>query len=289
MRGFASGTGATGAADAGGDSASGDAPSEEVLAKLAAMGVTLSARQRATAGEWHRTMCPACGGGSEAERSFSIILGRSHAAYRCFRGTCGLEGTIGSASGGDYPGLTGDRSGGGGLEAKAKAKAPAAKAAAPAPPMPFAEAAAACVEAPYTPPSVALCAPNERVLAFFRKRGISDATLSRARVGMQRDVWSPPAGARTDAIAFAYFHRGELVNVKYRGPGKAFWQCKGAKKVLYGVDDLDLANDSEPIVIVEGEVDRLSMVEAGIQVRVRARGRTCECARLSVVRATRAR
>jgi len=61
-------------------------------------------------------------------------------------------------------------------------------------------------------------------------------------------------------MAFPYYRNGQLVNVKYRGPNKTFWQVKGAEKILYGLDDIV---NQEWIIIVEGEIDKLALEEAG--------------------------
>ena len=101
-----------------------------------------------------------------------------------------------------------------------------------------------------------------KVLDFFQQRRISPATLEACGV-RQETVWSPAARGEVLAMAFPYYEDGELVNVKYRGPGKTFWQVKGAKKVLYGLDQLSPEEDE--VVIVEGEMDRLALYEAGVE------------------------
>lgn len=96
---------------------------------------------------------------------------------------------------------------------------------------------------------------SEQLLAWFSARMISGETLRRNRV-MQR---------RRDnqlSIAFTYRRNGLLVNCKYRDITKRFSQEKGAEKILYGLDDIEGASD---IIIVEGEIDKLSMEEAGFQ------------------------
>ncbi|KAH1066658.1 hypothetical protein J1N35_031645 [Gossypium stocksii] len=64
------------------------------------------------------------------------------------------------------------------------------------------------------------------------------------------------------AIAFTYWRKGELVNCKYWDAKKRFWQEKDTEKILYGLDDIEDASD---IIIVEGEMDRLAMEEAGFR------------------------
>jgi len=104
-------------------------------------------------------------------------------------------------------------------------------------------------------------------LGFFEARGIGAATLERC--GVMEDhgpegegVYCPAAKATEIPIAFGYWREGQLVNVKYRRMrDKAFWQVRGAEKVLYGLDDV-VGEDC--VVIVEGEMDKLSFAEAGV-------------------------
>lgn len=70
----------------------------------------------------------------------------------------------------------------------------------------------------------------------------------------------PKAGAEVNAINFNYFRNGELVNVKYRGANKDFKLFKDAELIFY---NLDCAIDNETIIIVEGEMDCLTMVQGG--------------------------
>lgn len=51
-----------------------------------------------------------------------------------------------------------------------------------------------------------------------------------------------------------------LIGCKYRTIEKRFWQEKGTDKVLYGLDDV---READEIIIVEGEIDKLSVEEAG--------------------------
>ncbi|KAJ6951043.1 hypothetical protein NC651_004639 [Populus alba x Populus x berolinensis] len=64
------------------------------------------------------------------------------------------------------------------------------------------------------------------------------------------------------AIAFTYRRNGVLVSCKYRDINKRFWQEKDTKKVFYGLDDIKGADE---IIIVEGEMDKLAMEEAGFR------------------------
>src|SRR3954454_13690633 len=105
-------------------------------------------------------------------------------------------------------------------------------------------------------------APTAAVLAWLARRGISEATAQRNRVGAARH-YIPKLGAEVGCIAFPYFRDGELVNIKYRALAeKAFAQEKGAEAILYGLDDIA---DSKTVVIVEGEPDKLACEEAGLR------------------------
>lgn len=99
------------------------------------------------------------------------------------------------------------------------------------------------------------------MLEFFAARGISESTLQRNKVSSEV-VYDPMLRKEQRVIAFPYYRDGVLINVKYRTMDKRFWQAKGAEKILYGLDDV--AGQSE-IVIVEGEMDKLALEEAGMK------------------------
>ena len=60
---------------------------------------------------------------------------------------------------------------------------------------------------------------------------------------------------------FNYFRNGELINTKFRDGRKNFKLVKGAEKIFYNIDN---TVDSDTIIIVEGEMDALSLVTCGI-------------------------
>ncbi|XP_038893951.1 primase homolog protein isoform X2 [Benincasa hispida] len=94
---------------------------------------------------------------------------------------------------------------------------------------------------------------GDELISYFNKRMISQETL-------ERNVVMQIAG-RQVAIAFTYRQNGQLVGCKYRTMDKRFWQEKGTEKLLYGIDDI---NDANELIIVEGEMDKLSVEEAGL-------------------------
>ncbi|XP_022142549.1 primase homolog protein isoform X2 [Momordica charantia] len=93
---------------------------------------------------------------------------------------------------------------------------------------------------------------GDELIFYFSKRMIPQETLERNFV-MQ-------IAGRQGVIAFTYRQNGQLLGCKYRTLDKRFWQEKGTEKLLYGIDDI---NDADEVIIVEGEMDKLSVEEAG--------------------------
>jgi twinkle protein len=102
---------------------------------------------------------------------------------------------------------------------------------------------------------------SDKVEAWFNKRGISSKTLGDLKV-TSGDEFMPQTGKNESVIKFNYFIANELVNIKYRDGRKNFKLYKGAEKVFYNIDSI--ANNSE-CIIVEGEMDVLSLHEAGMK------------------------
>jgi twinkle protein len=101
-------------------------------------------------------------------------------------------------------------------------------------------------------------------LDWFHARGITTDVLVRNRVDYGR-TFMPELRAEVEAVSFPYLRGGELVNRKYRALGqKTFCLEKGCELVLYGLDDID----SERLIWVEGELDKLSVEVAGVRSAV---------------------
>ncbi|KAK1375660.1 primase-like [Heracleum sosnowskyi] len=95
---------------------------------------------------------------------------------------------------------------------------------------------------------------SHELTAYFADRMISEEVLQKNSV-MQLST-------DQDVIAFTYKRNGEIINCKYRNIiNKKFWQEKGTEKILYGLDDI---KEADEIIIVEGEIDKLSMEQAGL-------------------------
>lgn len=87
--------------------------------------------------------------------------------------------------------------------------------------------------------------------AFFRERGISEASVDRFGVTEQ-----------DGALKFPYTRGGELVNVKTRYPGKRFSMEADCELIFWGLDQCE--PDPDQIVIAEGELDALALDTAAV-------------------------
>lgn len=101
---------------------------------------------------------------------------------------------------------------------------------------------------------------NPAYIDWFERRGISNNTLLRFKI-TQGTEWMPKSKSEVPVVCFNYFKKEELVNIKFRGPGKDFKLSKDAELIFYNIDAIE---DKDEVVIVEGEIDCLSMYEAGI-------------------------
>lgn len=188
-----------------------------------------------------RSVCPKCSGGINGGNSLAvnILLDGKFAGWSCFRRSCSYNGHAGleestalkavSKKGGDEM-LVKDASENGSSEAQK-------------------EEASASISRKFS----SFHDPCEEVLYYFEKREISRKTLERNRI-------KETASKDGSAIVFPYIMSGQVVNCKYRTLGKKFWQEKQPFRVFYGLDDIISASE---IIIVEGEIDKLAMEEAG--------------------------
>lgn len=101
---------------------------------------------------------------------------------------------------------------------------------------------------------------TERVIKWFVNRGISEPTLQHWKIGESLQYF-PQVGKKRRAINFNYYRENDLVNVKYRDGQKNFKMVSGAELIFYGLDNI---KTMQKIYIVEGELDALSLHEAGI-------------------------
>ncbi|RAL54295.1 hypothetical protein DM860_001423 [Cuscuta australis] len=179
-------------------------------------------------GQYTGLICPMCNGGDSKERSLSLFIdpNGNSALWNCFRGKCGWRGSTLAFA--DMKPTKGEKNKIMKINKKIRR---------------------------LDEQSLGLEPLNNELLAYFSQRMISGETLRRNGV-MQ-------CKARNQiVIAFPYRRNGDLVSCKYRDVNKIFWQESDTEKIFYGLDDIMGASD---IIIVEGEMDKLAMEEAGFR------------------------
>ena len=99
--------------------------------------------------------------------------------------------------------------------------------------------------------------PDDKMFDFFEKRAINRNTV--AKLGIVKHVTK----RGTECIAFPYFYRGEVANVKYRTfPEKNYYQTTGGWQTYYNLDSMV---GQTYVIITEGEMDALSFIQAGFE------------------------
>ena len=179
--------------------------------------------------------CPYCNGGrNKDKRTFS--LNKETGLYKCFRGTCGEEGNLKQL--GEFLGVEIMKEKQDYFREYSKPKKV------------------------YKKPDVELTGISEQNIEYFKTRLISKETLIKNRVTTDKN----------NNIMFNFYLNNELVFVKYkisRKPGivngkketKA-WRAADTRPILYGMDDCD---PKLPLIIIEGEPDKLVLDECGVK------------------------
>jgi len=99
----------------------------------------------------------------------------------------------------------------------------------------------------------------EPIVKWFEGRGIRQKTLSDMKISFDK-VYMPAVEKELPAIQFNYFMDGELINIKSRSQNKDFALVPKAKLILYNIDSI---KGKKEVFICEGEIDCLSLIEAG--------------------------
>lgn len=110
-------------------------------------------------------------------------------------------------------------------------------------------------------------------LEAFERRSISPETAARYAVftasrAADGAVLPDSAG---NIVVFPFVEHGAVVNEKYRGPGKKFWQRAGGRRTFWNADALDdptLETGQNALVITEGELDALTAIDCGFPLTV---------------------
>jgi len=97
---------------------------------------------------------------------------------------------------------------------------------------------------------------------WLAQRGISKQTADKAKL-FAADKYFSRLNKTAEAIGFPYFRAGALVAAKYRSfPEKDFTQDSGGAHDFFNIDNVI---PGKPIIIVEGEIDALTLMEAGVE------------------------
>lgn len=169
--------------------------------------------------------CPFCEGG-ENQDLFTFSVNVETGAYKCFRGSCHAEGGIAQ------------------LAEKLGEKPPATRSS-------FKTATA------YSMPKSKCYELNDEIVEYFSSRGISQSTLN--AFGVSADEHGN--------ILFPFVADGDIVYVKHRKIRRKKnepkeWQDENTRPILFG---MDLCSFEDPLIITEGEIDALSLFEAGVR------------------------
>ena len=173
--------------------------------------------------------CPFCGGHDHDRETFAV--GLNNGLWQCLRGSCGKKGNFAQLC--NFFGEA----------------APAAYT------LPFMSQAQ---KKNYVKPDPEKIYPmTDEIVAYFKKRKISEQTLLDWKIGATKD----------GNIIFPFYRDEVLTYVKYRKPkrltkedGPKEWAEASTEPILYG---MDMTTFNKPLVITEGEIDALSIYEAG--------------------------
>lgn len=180
--------------------------------------------------------CPICHGGNSRDKE-TFAVGMYNGAYNCKRGSC--------------PGINGNREG----SFKQLCNF-------------FGEAAFEFSSLPtsiraakkiYNKPDPEKYKPvTDEIITYFSTRCISEETVKDFKI----------CSDEKGNIVFPFYRNNELVFVKYRKPkkhtkedGSKEWQESNTESILFGMDNVAFG---KPLVITEGEIDALSLYEAGV-------------------------
>jgi len=113
----------------------------------------------------------------------------------------------------------------------------------------------------YRKPNLLPSNPNviPQVMTWFITRGICADVQLRNKINVSK-TYMPQLEKEVQAIGFPYFRDGEHINTKWRDKEKNFKLEAGAELLLYGLDDI---KDAKTVIWVEGEMDKLSVEQAG--------------------------
>ena len=188
---------------------------------------------RVTNGEVNPKYCPFCNGGEHREK-YKFYVNLHNGTYKCHRASCDVKGSIYDLCRhfGEYM-----------------------------PNRQYEPARLGQQKKTYKMPDPEnIVELTEEAKAYFGMRRISEQTLEDWKIGCDKN----------GNIAFPFYRDNKLTFVKYRQPRKHTkesdcpkeWQDQGTEPILFGMDMID---PHKPLIITEGEIDSLSLYEAGVR------------------------
>jgi twinkle protein len=100
---------------------------------------------------------------------------------------------------------------------------------------------------------------SDKAVRYFESRLISQGTLNKMRVYSDNE-YMPQFEKEIEVICFPYFIGDKCINIKFRGAEKSFKLVSGAELIFWNIDCLSKFDE---VIIVEGEIDALTYVQAG--------------------------
>lgn len=100
---------------------------------------------------------------------------------------------------------------------------------------------------------------SDKVVEWFLTRNIKQETLIEMGIS-EKSEYMPQVQSERKVVCFPYFREKVVVNVKYRTSDKHFKMHKDAELIFYNLDGL---KDEEECIIVEGEIDALTLIQLG--------------------------
>lgn len=215
-------------------------------------------------------VCPVCGNGSGKDGTgiTKDPNDREHPHYKCFNGACGLyadnlelirayynlqDFNEALQKGCDLYGIT--------IDAPSVERTPNAQPAEPAE-----------VEADYTDDlkkwHEAIQADGNAGLLYLQGRGLSRETINRFKIGYCENWTHPkapnaPASPRVIIPTSRYSYLARDIRKEIPEPAKDYAKSKAGKVHIFNLRAVE--NTEKPVFIVEGEIDALSIIEAGGQ------------------------
>ncbi len=101
---------------------------------------------------------------------------------------------------------------------------------------------------------------TDRIIKWFLQRCITEPTLAHYKIGESLE-FIPQVQAKRRCINFNYYRDNQIINIKFRDAEKNFKLVSGAELIFYGLNNI---KETEKCYIVEGELDALSLHEAGL-------------------------